>query len=211
MMLFPITEGSERTYVHPYSYYDAGTPFDRNCRNKVKFITTGEFAPHQELAETDFLYELQKGCYGNRWQQFLYKLRYTWDHVVRRSWALLQYLQKHKLPLKFAYRMWTLQFPVYCASIYHGPRISVPGTLSANSKWTETYYLIPSQEWIKKKLANWLVESSKNGHNDLSQLSPGDANSYTEYHDKVRNSYLTWVEEQVKLGRKIAFLTSLDT
>jgi hypothetical protein len=192
--ILTITEGSERTYIHPYSYYRGGLAH----LNTIQFLRTPEFKPHQEETESDFLYDIIKGKYG---KFFRFQGHRIWDNLVRRIWALLKFMWQHKLPVRLLHYTWKNQYPVFCADIYRRSSISVPGTLvpsGRGQKMTDTAYLIPSQEWIKSKLWDWLLE-------------PNRFYSLHDLHIMTRNSYLTWASEQVKMGRTIAFLSSLDT
>ncbi len=199
--LFTIVEGGERTYIHPYSYSE-------NVGNTVKFLKTPEFAPHQVETETDSLYRYQKGLYRNL---PLYVAR-SIPHLVKFVWKFAKDWSKFKFSFQYLEHCWTTIFPVYCADIYRGNTISVPGTLlpsDPGQKLTDTCYLIPSQEWIKRKLGEWLT--APNPEFAFAILTDPKTGKVTSFYDYERNSYLTWADSQVKLGRKIAFLTSLDT
>jgi hypothetical protein len=115
--------------------------------------------------------------------------------------------------------MWDCIVPIYCADIYRGPTITTPGTLTpshAGSKLTESYYLIPSQERLKSKLREWLFAPDLASEKAFlsEKYSPLHRILYPvwiTYHEHERNSYLTWARKQVEWGRKIGFLSSLDT
>jgi hypothetical protein len=188
--LLTIVEGGERTYIHPYSYYeDQRLP----AKNSVKFLTTPEFSPHQQ-GQIDWLPPYQMGYIKRAW------------NTVRRVGAVLKITGLKPSGLRLFSIMWDCVVPIYCADIYRGPTITTPGTLTpshAGSKLTDSYYLIPSQEWLKKKLEDWL--------NKMPSVKPSWYDPFNSYFEEERNSYLTWATEQVKMGRKIAFLSSLDT
>jgi hypothetical protein len=198
--LFTVIEGSERTYIHPFSYYDGG---DKGGKNTLQFLSTPEFAPDQVATETDFLYELQKGAYKN---PTIYRLRRFWDFTVRRFFCAFSKWSKygslrllHNLPI-----YWSSVTPVYCAEIYDGWNISVPGTIVVSHpgmKLTDSCYLIPSQDWLSNKIFAWLY----------AQVDKSWEPEWQHQHVAERNAYLRWINKQVSLGRKIAFLSSLDT
>jgi hypothetical protein len=208
--LFTVVEGGERTYIHPFSYYDAG---DRNGKNTLQFLGTPEFAPDQKETETDFLYQLQKGAYRN---PITYRFRRFWDFTVRRFLHTFRRWSKYgnlRL-LRNLSIYWDNMTPIYCASIYNGC-ITVPGTINVSypgMKLTDSCYLIPSQGWLRAKLIKWIFEPRDPSEEAGFWMGPPDFKvEQRYYHDEVRNSYLTWANEQVESGRKIAFLSSLDT
>jgi hypothetical protein len=59
---------------------------------------------------------------------------------------------------------------------------------------TDTVYLVPSQDWIRLQLEARLV--------------PG---GYPTHWDSDVQYYQTWKEEQVRLGREVRYLVSMDT
>jgi hypothetical protein len=125
--------------------------------------------------------------------------------IVRRFWRTLEKCSFWRL-LDFK-REWENIRPVVGADIYRGSTITVDGTLTpsmAGSKWTDTSYLIPSQEWLAQKLQEWTFQ--KRPESDINYTVGG-----IDYHDYERNSYLTWAQKQIELGRKIGFFSSLDT
>ncbi len=187
--LFTIVEGGERTYVHPYSYSEESI-------NKILFLDTPECPVDQKFTQNNFMYKYEASLF-----------RKGWD-IVRRIWKTARKCGH--------YRNWSIYWnstvPVYGLDIYRESSISVPGTLlpsDPGQNLTDTCYLIPSQEWIKRKLGEWLT--APNRSDVTASITDTKTGKVTSFHDYERNSYLTWADSQVKLGRKIAFITSLDT
>ena len=186
--ILTIVEGGERTYIHPYSYSEGADTHN----NKIHFLDTPEFPPNQEKGSgpEDFVYRYDSSLLSKGW------------NIVRRFWRTVQKARRGGFYHWSIH--WNTTVPVFCMDIYRGSTISVPGTLNPSyqgQKLTDTYYLTPSQEWIKRKLGDWLVEKPPKFDTDESET----------FFSEARNSYLTWAGSQIKMGRKIAFLTSLDT
>jgi len=197
--LLTIVEGGERTYIHPYSYSENG-------KNSIHFLRAPEFPPHQ-VGQVNWFIPYQVGYIKRVW------------NFVRRVAAVLKRCGPGLSGLRYFSIMWDCTIPVYCTDIYSGPTITTPGTLTpshAGSKLTESYYLIPSQERLKSKLREWLFAPDLASEKAFlsEKYSPLHRILYPvwiTYHEHERNSYLTWARKQVEWGRKIGFLSSLDT
>ena len=194
-----IVEGDERTYIHPFSYYD----FDFEYLNKILLLETPEFEVDQIWHRTDLMKREASG---------------TIFTLVRRFWRTLKRCGCRRL-LDFKTEWGNIR-PVVGVNIYRDSTISVDGTLTpsiAGSKWTDDPYLIPSEEWIKLKLREWLFLPRKEGTESYiietvrCNFGGPDIQRKVFCHDKIRQSYLTWAKTQVSCGRKIGFFTSLDT
>ena len=194
--ILTITEGGEWTYIHPYSY-----SLDDLSDNKFHILET-EVEIDQNYTECEVL-----SCITPR-----YNLSYL-AAAVRRFWKTDKFWGRPYSLLEGFLYSWRTKRPVFCSELYKGPRIRVPGTLVPSirgQRMTDTAYLIPSQEWIKRKLGEWLSAPPRNDGivGSILNLKTGVSVSLEDYE---RNSYLTWARKQVELGRKVAFLTSLDT
>ncbi len=176
-----IFEGGERLYVYPFSYYGY---YRKN--NKVFYLNPSEFYPYKNDHIID--------AYGSYWSQIMqiYGLRRLWyvylKKVLVSVWRSIRSRDMGLFP-------WYLRTSAaFIAADYPDIRISIEGQLSVNDprRMTASFCLVPSTKYIDWRISEWMKLKDP-----------------TMFHEIAL--FRQWKIEQVKLGRKIDYLCSLDT
>lgn len=179
-----ISLGGERLYVQPFSYVDRYN----SPQNKI-FYFYSEIYPYENYNilninnQTIYLYDCN----------FFIRL---WYWLILRLWVIFKAIGKYyKFDFSYFYKYFNFYIPVI-ASDNPDIRFSLPHQIYVEDEFglTHTYYLAPTDEWVEEQIALLFKDSN-----------------WIEDHEKIYHRYLSWRDGEVLKGRRIGFLTSIDT
>jgi hypothetical protein len=178
-----IYEGGERLYVYPFSYY---IDYANRVDNKVFYLNPDQYYPYKN----DHLID----AYNSMWSQIMQirGIKRLWYvHIKKALVSVCRSIRSCDMGLFWWYYRASAAF---IATDYPDIRISIGGQLSVRDdfRMTNSYYLVPSTQYIDKRISGWMKSTNPLIQDDIAL-------------------FRSWEIEQKNLGRKINYLCSIDT
>lgn len=176
-----IFEGGERLYVYPFSYYE-----DYRENNKVFYLRPDEYYPFKN----DHIVDDRNSFWSQVTQ--MYGIKRLWYVYIKKALvSVYRTIKAHDMGLFWWYFRTSAAF---VAADYPDIRVSIEGQLAIKdpSRMTNSFYLVPSTQYIDKRMHDWTRMKDPNMWNEI-------------------GLFRQWKIEQHNLGRKIDYLCSIDT
>lgn len=200
--VLPITitnGGGERLYIHPIAV-EVGR-YGALTSNKINilYLTTGEFRPNPSdyscldegllfrvVTEHNPIYTLVKRLWYLYIKRLIVSIKLAWSYKTSGlGWW------------KYIGPIYSCTFPVIANDIYEHQLAGFNQLVVQDKEnLVEDYYMNPSQKWLTQQVDEWVNKKYPEHDN---------------YHHRYQEHYKEWRDKQLKAGREIIFLCSLDT